>query len=327
MKRYGFGTCPCLGLADLPVDAGSLHLELESPEVNVLPRERNQFRPPQSCGTGNKEGRVFRPHRDFIEYGGKKLRVLELETQVTEDRNGETSALSWILHHEYLGAIPRSTLVSGWRVRSGDIQIGESDILQDIFPETRFNSWTIAETHVVDKKVTPNGRRDNFEHSAHFLDLVSRLAPLARQIAQKCRTSSIRRNTIQRIETELAKCEENLGIASKDRTPDFVIRENREDVIRRIDFLEKALNRSVLDSAYVAEVRTKVNRIQSRVDSLPSGDRQSDALADFTPTQRQVLKAVIEAIHSAERQNGRADALVGSILKRLRTQRTRAQGN
>lgn len=273
----------------------------------------------------NDGGQVFRPHRDFVEYGGKRLRILGLATHVTDDRNGEPSALSWILDHEYLGAIPRSTMISGWRMRCGDIQIGESDILEEVFPEARFNSWTIAETHVIDKKIIPNGRRDNFEHSTYFLELVGRLAPLAKQIAHQCRTSSIRRNTVQRIETELSKCEESLAIATKDRTPEFVIRENREDVSRRIEYVEKALGKQLLNDAYVAEAKNRVARIQARLNALPDGDRQSDALADFTPTQRNVLKTVIEVIHSIERQNGKADALVAAVLKRLRTEKRRAQ--
>jgi hypothetical protein len=123
------------------------------------------------------EGMVYRPHRNEVSIGTKKLAITGLEHSTTLDRGGNVAALTWVLHHEYLGTIPRGTLVNGWRLRSGDIQIGSNDILEDLFPETRFNGWMIAETHVLDKKIVPNGRRDNFEQSAHFSDLLTRLSP------------------------------------------------------------------------------------------------------------------------------------------------------
>ena len=116
------------------------------------------------------EGLVYRPHRDQIVSGGKALALGRLEKFPTLDRDGNVSAISWILHHDYIGSLSKATLVNGWRFRSGDIQVGDDTMLEDLFPESRFNGWTIAETHVVDQKIVPNGRRDNYEHSAHFSD-------------------------------------------------------------------------------------------------------------------------------------------------------------
>ncbi|MGB8480401.1 MAG: hypothetical protein WCE63_16460 [Acidobacteriaceae bacterium] len=45
-------------------------------------------------------------------------------------------------------------------------QVGGDVLLEDLFPETRFNSWTVAETHVLDQRIIPNGRRDDYEHNA-----------------------------------------------------------------------------------------------------------------------------------------------------------------
>ena len=163
------------------------------------------------------EGPIYRPHRNEVLVGNKTVTMLAPETFTTMDRDGEPSAVTWILHNEYLGSLPKSTMISGWRLRSGDIQVGGNDILEELFPESRFNSWTVAETHVLSKKIVPNGRRDNYENSAHLSDLLTRLTPTAKEIAHRCRVSSISRNAVQRHEADLSKCEESIAIASKPR--------------------------------------------------------------------------------------------------------------
>ena len=54
--------------------------------------------------------------------------------------------------------------------------------------------------HILDKKIIPNGRRDNFEQNTHFSNLTNQLLPLGREIANKCRKSSIARNKIKTFE-------------------------------------------------------------------------------------------------------------------------------
>lgn len=91
------------------------------------------------------EGPVYRPHRNQMVVGGKSLTMLAPEMFTTLDRDGECSGVTWLLHHEYLGSLPKSTLINGWRLRSGDVQVGGSDILEELFPESRFNGWTVAD--------------------------------------------------------------------------------------------------------------------------------------------------------------------------------------
>jgi molecular chaperone HtpG len=270
------------------------------------------------------EGTVYRPHRNEFNIGTKSLQVAGLETSTTLDRDGNVAAVSWVLHHEYLGSIPRNTLVNGWRIRSGDIQVGDNDILEDLFPETRFNGWTIAETHVVDKKIVPNGRRDNFEQSAHLSDLLTRLMPTAKDIAHRCRTSSISRNALQRLELDLLKCEESLTIGSKKRTPAFVVESVREEVTQRLTSISKAIQYCILSEDALAEVRLRTKRITSRLEGLPLSPDTGDALMDFPPAQRQLLKSIIETIHRIQKTPESADLLIGAILKRARAQRKRS---
>lgn len=212
-------------------------------------------------------------------------------------------------------------MVNGWRLRSGDVQVGGNDILEELFPESRFNGWTIAETHVLSKKIVPNGRRDNYEHSAHLTDLLTRLTPTAKDIAHRCRTSSISRNALQRHEAELAKCEESIAIASKPRTPAFVVASLREEITTCLTGLERTLQRGLFSDSKGDKFQSRVKKISSRLKALPEDADSSDALKDFPPAQRQIIREVIETIYLTESASGVADRLVGKILSKLRSNR------
>jgi hypothetical protein len=268
------------------------------------------------------EGLVYRPHRDVITSTGKSVHMRELETFISLDREGNASAASWILHHDYVGSLSKGTLVNGWRFRSGNIQVGDNALLEALFPESRFNGWTIAETHVLDQKIVPNGRRDNYEHSAHFSDLQTRLIPFAREISHRCRASSITRNALQRLSGDLDKCEEKLAIATKPRTPAFVSRGLKNEVEAVLPGLEKVAAKSLFDNPDGEFLRARVRKIINRTTQMESGDKNADALSDFPAVHRGIIRQIIEAIHVIEGQTDDADRLVGKILARLRKQRT-----
>ena len=267
------------------------------------------------------EGPIFRPHRNTMAVGGTTLTLLAPEMFITLDREGDCSAITWILHHEYAGTLPKSTLINGWRLRSGDVQVGGNDIIEDLFPESRFNSWTVAETHVINKKIVPNGRRDNYEHSAHFSDLLTRLAPAAKDIAHRCRVSSISRNARQRHEADLAKCEESMAIASKPRTPAFVVATLKEEVSLCLAQLEKTAQRGLFTDSDDDRFLIRIRKIASKLKTLPEVSDTEDAFQDFPPVQRHIIKEVVEAIYLTEGQSEIADRLVGKILSKLRSKR------
>lgn len=102
-------------------------------------------------------------------------------------------AVGWILHHSYKGALPSALRFKGLRLRNGNIQVGRESICEELFPEPRFNSWTVGEFHVIDPKILPNGRRDAFEHNAHYSNLVGHLTLAAKTIAKRCRQMSANR--------------------------------------------------------------------------------------------------------------------------------------
>jgi molecular chaperone HtpG len=148
---------------------------------------------------------VFRPYTDEIKFPGsdRTLRIKDIECIEFPDVDGATGAVGWIGHHEYTRSIPPSLGVRSLRARFGDIQVGEANLCDDSFKESRFNGWTVGELHIVDRRIVPNARRDNFEVNHHYSNMLVQLGPIAASIALRCRTASLSRNTTQIVENTI----------------------------------------------------------------------------------------------------------------------------
>lgn len=142
---------------------------------------------------------VHRPYKDELPFPNARhtLRIKEIEFVELADVDGSPGAVGWIAHHDYVRSLPASLGVRGLRARNGDTQVGESNLFEDCFKEARFNGWTVGELHILDRRIVPNARRDNFEVNHHYYNLLVQLGPLAAKITQRCRSASVARNAVQ----------------------------------------------------------------------------------------------------------------------------------
>ena len=263
-------------------------------------------------------GRIHRPHRDSMAMGKSgQTHFHELTTTYTPGRDGGVAAATWILHHDYRGALPSTSLVEGWRFRCGDIQIGENNLLQSQFPESRFNAWCVAETHVIDPRILPNGRRDHFEQNTYYFDLVNHLSPHARDIAQRCRTSSMARNLVRLIEERLTECHQNLRVIEKGVISRSSARKLTSKLENTLDHLQRLSIRATIASDQQGQYLRQLKRLRQRLVRLNSGQDGGDILSKFTPPQRTVLMEVFAAIYQSTDDLQKAQALVDKIVSRL----------
>lgn len=156
---------------------------------------------------------VERLYRDEtkIPGGPNILTIKDIEFLQFADVDGEVGAVGWLAHHDYVRSVSPTLGVRGLRARIGDIQIGETNLLDDCFKEPRFNGWTIGEIHIRDSRIVPNGRRDNFELNHHAYNLLTQVGPVAAQIAKRCRTASVSRNSALILRNTISEVEERLA--------------------------------------------------------------------------------------------------------------------
>jgi molecular chaperone HtpG len=265
------------------------------------------------------EGQVYRPHRNTLELGKdgvdefERVEILEMPSV-----DGAPAALAWILHHSYRGAIPNAALVKGLRLRSGNTQVGDNTLLEELFPEPRFNGWSVGEIHVLDTRIVPNGRRDHFDQNAHYNNMVNHLAPAAREIAKHCRDSSIVRKLARDYELAAGDVKDQIAIikqgtltAPKRKAAETQVREALAVMTKTGDKLKRMDEKSLPLTPTVESLVKKLNSILSR-----PADQQTP-LAHLPAKKREMYEHFFALIYEASGNRTVAKSLIDRILLKI----------
>lgn len=261
---------------------------------------------------------LYRPHRDRFSLEEKQditfdsLTLLEIPGV-----EGEIAAFGWVLHHEYEGAIPTGTLVKGLRLRAGNIQVGDHALLEELFPEARFNVWSVGEIHVLDRRIVPNGRRDHFEQNAHFHNMLNQLLPYARDIARRCRTSSVRRKWEREFAMHTRTAGETLDVIAQGgvgRTARDRAALSVEQVLLKMEKVSAmdllAEGRESRDNV-IEDIRTRLGDLMQ--DTVPV----ASPLMRLPPKQRKLYENFFELIYECSVNRVAAKSLIDRIMLRL----------
>ena len=169
--------------------------------------------------------------------------LLDFERIAIPAINGdEHAAVGWIAHSSYIGAIPKKLGVRCIRARVGNIQIGDETLFDHLFAESRFNRWCIAEIHILDPRIIPNGKRDYFEPNPHIRNLENHLGPISRKIEQRCRNASRKRNEMRRLQLLLKDIEATYELASSGYLPANATRELISEKLVAIDEIQEKMD-------------------------------------------------------------------------------------
>lgn len=261
---------------------------------------------------------VYRPHTEALEIGvGVFDAFTDVELINIEGIDGETACVGWVLHHGYTGALPAACNVRGLRVRCGNIQVGDDQMFEELFPESRFNAWSVGELHIVDPRIIPNGRRDHFEQSVHFHNLLTHLAPVARDITRKCRTSSIQRKWSRDFELREIAIREKAAIIKQGA----LSRQNRyqvtEEIRAGVAFLEAIITKGILPAEVVGGLKKRKEKLARDVSKILNAPVKASALSDFPSSKRRAYEQLIGLIYECSASQANAKLLVDKILARI----------
>jgi molecular chaperone HtpG len=295
-----------------------------SPEFGFAKEITAALKPHVSLGhisviINNAERPLYRPHEDCMKVDGNveaKFKTLEILEMTGVDSG--VAAIAWVLHHEYSGALPNRALVKGLRLRSGNIQIGDHALLDSLFPEPRFNSWAVGEIHFVDPKILANGRRDNFEHSVHFDNVLNQLAPLARDVARRCRQSSISRKWQREFDLHKEMALERAKTVSRGGITRAARQIHIDAALKSLNGMKKVLQTRYIDDEIRSALADKAKTVEARIQKLlGEGAAASDPLASLSSPKRTAYQHIISLIYECSANRVAAGALVERLLGRL----------
>jgi hypothetical protein len=265
--------------------------------------------------TINGSDPIFRPYRDIIDVERKPtVQLRSLETFEVPAIDGGIAARGWIAHHEYNGAIPDAALVKGLRVRVGNIQVGSSTVLEEIFPEPRFGSWGVGEVHIFDKRIVPNGRRDGFEQNVHFSNLLNHLAPVGRNIARHCRSNSSARQRRRTFEAQAISANQKLEILGQYALNLGARASMIEDVESQLAQMERIALTASRDEQEFLQTRVAAHKAQL---AALADSKTEDPLAQLSGERGDVVREIIGLIYECSADAKAAKGLVDRILSRL----------
>lgn len=111
---------------------------------------------------------LFKGYTTRIYSGGKVHdEIKKLEFKDFYDENDRLIAWMWLGLSSLNGQIkPQGNAQRGFRLRKGNIQIGESGTLRRLFKDARGNEYFIGEVFAIHPELIPNARRDYFNENA-----------------------------------------------------------------------------------------------------------------------------------------------------------------
>ncbi len=241
---------------------------------------------------------IFRPFADELTVYGttQKLYLRDVEFVDFADVDGEVGAVGWIAHHDYVRSLPSALGIRGLRARFGDLQVGEPYLFDEIFKEPRFNGWSVGEIHILDRRIVPNARRDNFEVNHHYYNLLVQLGPVAAKITQRCRSASVSRNATQIVQNVIAEAEDRL----KQKRPfDRAELSRLKSAVVRAEAKAKRIEEEKLRKRLTTKL-TKIgvalaDRTPKRGASVVAFDEASSLVSKFV-TNREQARKLLEAL-------------------------------
>lgn len=260
---------------------------------------------------------VYRPYRNEVAYSESKKAVLHsLKSYEIESIDGEMAAIGWLVHHDYQGAIPVAQGVRGLRARVGNIQIGHDRLFHEVFPEDRFCSWTIGEVHVLDGRVVPNGRRDEFESNAHLDNIVAHLRPIGAEVARECRISSQKRNRQKAFELAADKVYEKLDVLKQGAVSARYAKTIREEIGVLLAEMRKATEFDLFEDEDRRRLRSQLRKIEKAVDAC-TAKAAGDVFENLPQRKRSTYKEVFDLIYDCSVNQVAAKSLIDRMLDRL----------
>ena len=242
----------------------------------------------------------------------KSDEILSLKTFQVKIK-GEIYALGWYGVCNWLGSLAEKS-ISGIRVRKGNILIGDNKTLNEIFKESRFNSWAQGELFVITDKLIPNARRDDFEQNEAYYKLIKALKEgIGSEISKAIREASANRNdTSMKAIKEVERVVNNATITVEEGFNSSLDKNRLLDQLKAAEeSLEKAKIREELKSK-VEEVKEKLARTIEEVSK--SSNYKINQVTNSIDKRSKKILAVVSDILSEKLSKPLVDDIIEEIV-------------
>lgn len=236
---------------------------------------------------------IFKPYNSkiysFDKAGNKKTagNVYQVNYFNRKSASGEPLFWGWFSMTSLEGQIPSANLARGIRLRSANIQIGDSEICKKFFTSTsdqRFSFYFFGELHALNSKLIPNSRRDYFEDNDICKEFENAVKEEFLKLKKYCYEVSNLKSCYKKISsTEKIRKE----IEEKDKKG-FTNKEEQEELYKKFEEQKERDKKTIKElDAQLAKIKVSgspvaslVNRIKENY-NLGTTSAQSSSPAPF----------------------------------------------
>ncbi len=230
--------------------------------------------------------------------------------------DGVLYALGWYGNCGWYGFLSDKEL-SGFRVRKGNILIGDSRTMNVIFKEARFNAWTQREIFIVTDKLIPNARRDDFEQNDAYYKFIDALScGVGAEITRTIREASVTRNNPSA--KALREVEKKISEATTTVTEGFNSTVDKEKMLSALTESAATLAGMRVNDDLVSKKQELQEKIEAAIEEVSKSKnfKINQINTGIDKKSRQVLK-VVSDILSRKLAKVLVDEIIEDIVAEL----------
>ena len=230
--------------------------------------------------------------------------IEDIEEELFIDENGSCLAILWFAKTNFSGTVQDET-IKGIRLRKGNIQLGERNVLNSFFKDERFNGWLIGELHVLSPDLIPNARRDNLEKTKKYYQLEDQIKSWADNISSIIRKISISRNS-DKTNKRLEKVLEDIPVSA--------VSLDREIVIPEIELATKQEYDEIAHAELINQLDILINQTHSCTKY-----KALNLQIGITIEEKKILENIFDVLQ--EKYPEKADSLISTIIREYKAKK------
>lgn len=267
---------------------------------------------------------IYKPYNSKIytlDKSGKKKtegEVYSVNFLYKEDSLGKPLFWGWYSLTTLEGQIPSMNSARGIRLRSGNIQIGDSEICKKFFTNTtdqRFSFYFFGELHALNSNLIPNSRRDYFEDNETCKEFESCVKEEFLKLKSLCYDVS-----------QLKSCYKKISAANntekeikEKEVKGYTSKEEKETLQKRFDDLKQRKEKAEKDlEARLKKIKNSDSPVASLVNKIEKGYNLGGIVEE--PTQAMQTQSSPQTTHESKpkfRTDGKAYSKMSKSERKL----------
>lgn len=261
---------------------------------------------------------IYKPNRHRFHADRNKKRDDDIQEIKFFDIiiNDELFAIGWYASCEWLGTISEPE-ISGLRVRKGNILIGDSKTMNQIYKENRFNGWVQGEIFVVTDKLIPNARRDDFEQNSAYYEFIDSLKEgIGSELTKLIRDASFKRN--EKSEKIFKEIEKEIKEAQKQLEEGFNSSVDKQKVIEKLSQGAERLEETRVKEDNANEKNILIEKVEKTIEDITESKnfKINKVNTGIDKKSKKILE-IVSNILSEKLAKFLVDEIIDEIINRL----------